>query len=317
VPVLALRPPFRARPVRPEDADALLAVAHAHQTAVLGRPDSTLTEIHDGLTDPDLDPRSIVALGADDVPVACALVYADGDSGKADLDVFFDPGAALPALPAVLEVGLALAEDGARERGAAQSVADITCYREDTHLAAALEAAGLTPATTFHRLRRDLQEAVPVSVPPGVAVERVEEDEEHLRRAHRLHQSTFAGHFGFEPRPYDDWLVALRARTGTGPLWFAVADGADVGFLHETDQFAEDEDAGYVWRLGVERSARGRGIAIALLLSAFADMRARGRRAALLHVDTANATGATRLYESVGMVPVVVMDVWRRAERLV
>jgi hypothetical protein len=42
-------------------------------------------------------------------------------------------------------------------------------------------------------------------------------------------------------------------------------------------------------------------------------MRDRGRRAALLHVDGANATGATALYESVGMRPAVVIDVWRAA----
>jgi hypothetical protein len=51
---------------------------------------------------------------------------------------------------------------------------------------------------------------------------------------------------------------------------------------------------------------------LGLLLASFAGMRERGRTAALLHVDSANATGATALYESVGMRPVMVIDVWRR-----
>ncbi len=112
-------------------------------------------------------------------------------------------------------------------------------------------------------------------------------------------------------RAFPEWLAVVRARSGTGPLWFAMLDGEDVGFLHETDHYVEDEDAGYVWRLGVEERVRGRGVAKALLFSSFAAMRGRGRFAALLHVDSANATGATRLYESVGMSSVLVLDMWR------
>jgi hypothetical protein len=38
-----------------------------------------------------------------------------------------------------------------------------------------------------------------------------------------------------------------------------------------------------------------------LLLTALADYQRRGRRTVQLGVDTGNTTGATRLYESVGM----------------
>jgi ribosomal protein S18 acetylase RimI-like enzyme len=302
------------RAVRPDDAAGLLALQHVHQQHVLGRPDTTADDVADSLADPDLVPGSQVVEDDDGSLLGCALVFPEGSAGRADVEVVVDPVRGAHLLPELLASVRALAAAAGREHGLAQVDVDQGCYRQDEQLAAALDAAGFARATTFHRMRRELDEPVEVRVPPGVVVTRVDDpSDDVLRRAYRLHASTFAGHFGFVERPWEEWLAGLRAKSGTGPLWFATLDGADVGFLHETAQFVEDEDAGYVWRLGVEQVARGRGVAKALLLTSFAAMRDRGRRAALLHVDGANATGATALYESVGMRPAVVIDVWRAA----
>jgi len=298
--------------VRPDDAEPLLRMQHAQQCAVLGRPDATLEDIRSQLADPDLDPRSSVAVDDDDRVVGCSLVTAAGDEAHADLEVVVDPGAESGLFAALLAQALDVAVAGAHARGHAHVQIDAGCYRDDVASADALRREGFRQATSFHRMRRELAAPVEVVVPQGVVVERVDdESDEALRRAHRLHTATFAGHFAFVARPYDEWLAAHRARSGTGPLWFATRDAEDVGFLHENDMFVPDENAGYVWRVGVEPAARGTGVARALLLSSFAHMRTRGRTAALLHVDVANATGATALYESVGMRPVVVIDVWR------
>ena len=303
---------YRQRPVQEDDAERLLALQHAQQIAVIGRPDCTLDDIRDQLLDPDLDPRSPVVLDADGHAVGVAMVFPAGDTDSVELDVVVHPDVNDALLRPVLEQAVELAADAARARGHAEVKVDQGCYRQDAALAEMLRGLGFTPGTTFHRMRRELPDAVEVRVPHGVRIERIDvETDRDLRRAHALHMSTFEGHFGFHRRPYEEWLESRAARTGLGPLWLAVADGTDVGFLQETSQFVEDEDAGYVWQLGVASQARGRGIAKALLLTSFAAMRERGRSAALLHVDTANATGATRLYESVGMRPGVVIDVWR------
>jgi mycothiol synthase len=299
------------RPVGPDDAELLLRLQTAHQTHVLGEPDTSLDECRDLVTDPDLDPASVVALDDDGEPLGCALVYPAGSAASVELEVVVDPTRALDLLPDLLQRALSLARAAGGQRGHDRVDADQGCYRQDEQLAAALRDAGFTPATTFHRMRRELDDPVEHVIAAGVVVSREDEDESVLRRAHRLHTSTFVGHFGFVERSWEDWLAAHRSRSGTGAFWFATLEGTDAGFLHETSQFLEAEDAGYVLRLGVERAARGRGVAKALLLSAFEDMRERGRRAVLLHVDTANATGATALYESVGMRPVTVIDVWR------
>ena len=73
------------------------------------------------------------------------------------------------------------------------------------------------------------------------------------------------------------------------------------------------DDRGWVSLLGVRADSRGRGIAGALLRQAFAGFAARGTRSVLLAVDAANPTGATALYESVGMRVVKRFDLWERA----
>ena len=67
------------------------------------------------------------------------------------------------------------------------------------------------------------------------------------------------------------------------------------------DDSRSDAGVGYVRSLGVLKQARGLGIAKALLLNVFDDYRRRGRTALQLGVDSDNATGATRLYEGLGM----------------
>jgi ribosomal protein S18 acetylase RimI-like enzyme len=52
----------------------------------------------------------------------------------------------------------------------------------------------------------------------------------------------------------------------------------------------------------VRRPWRGRGLGRALLLHTFAEFQRRGMNRISLGVDAENPTGATRLYESVGMI---------------
>ena len=64
--------------------------------------------------------------------------------------------------------------------------------------------------------------------------------------------------------------------------------------------------------LAVLASHRGRGIGAALLRRSFASFAARGLHRVRLNVDAENATGATALYERVGMRVVNRWDLWER-----
>ncbi len=101
---------------------------------------------------------------------------------------------------------------------------------------------------------------------------------------------------GFEP-----WHLQVV----TGPA------GEVVGVAHGWNTTDQPVDT-YVARLAVARAHRGRGLAQALLVAAFAAGRARGAVTSSLSTDS--RTGALSLYERVGMRPA---SVWlHRAVRL-
>jgi ribosomal protein S18 acetylase RimI-like enzyme len=72
-------------------------------------------------------------------------------------------------------------------------------------------------------------------------------------------------------------------------------------------------DRGWVDELGVLVSHRGRGIGEALLRRSFGVFAGRGVRHVLLNVDAENPTGATALYERVGMRVAGRWDLWERS----
>ena len=75
---------------------------------------------------------------------------------------------------------------------------------------------------------------------------------------------------------------------------------------------SEAEDRGWVDYLAVSASHRGRGIGPALLRRSFAMFADRGVRRVLVSVDAQNPTGATAVYERVGMRIVNAWDLWER-----
>jgi ribosomal protein S18 acetylase RimI-like enzyme len=186
-------------------------------------------------------------------------------------------------------------------------------YRADTRTRGWLAAAGYTVQTTFTRMRVDLDPAQAVEVPPTDVVVRRVSDEADLRRAHEIEEASFLEHYGNVPITFERWHQRLtRHGPDSAHAFLAEVDGEPVGLMITSRQFEPDEDAGYVRTLGVLPAARGRGVAKALLRDYFAAARRAGRKAVLLHVDVANVTGALRLYESVGMRPVLEIDAFAK-----
>src|SRR3954471_17485889 len=90
-------------------------------------------------------------------------------------------------------------------------------------------------------------------------------------------------------------------------------DGQPVGVTECNDNFVSTDNCGYVGRLAVVPSARGRGLAKFLLHDAFAVDAAAGRSGTILHVDSSNPTPAVALYTAVGMKPDLISDIWRKS----
>lgn len=72
-------------------------------------------------------------------------------------------------------------------------------------------------------------------------------------------------------------------------------------------------DRGWVNEIGVLPPRRGRGIGSALLRRSFATFAHRERQSVFLNVDAENPTGATVLYERVGMRVVNRWELWERS----
>ena len=132
---------------------------------------------------------------------------------------------------------------------------------------------------------------------PSVAVTTFEEED--APAFHAALEEAFAEHWEHDPESFDDWWTRQRRRTNYDPsLWFVVRDGDELAAVARNEV---RRLGGYVGSLGVRGPWRGRGYGRALLLHSFREFRRRGMTRALLGVDAANATGATRLYASVGM----------------
>ncbi|MGN9844059.1 GNAT family N-acetyltransferase [Nonomuraea sp. H19] len=298
---------------RVEDAAAIHALVAAYDTSVIGAPDMTLDDLADQLVEPgfDRDRDGWLVHDADGRLIAWAWAYANGDSDLVDVEVITRvEGLAEELWPVVLE----RARELAAERGHDGVTADIGVYRADHGKQALAKIHGFEAATSFHRMRIDFDHPVePPAVPAGLTLH-TGESEEVRREAHRVQQEGFAQHFGFVKLDYDQWYERRQAMSVTdwSQLTLARFDGRPAAVLIGNNQFVSDEDCGYVATLAVLAEFRGRGLGRFLLRHAFAADAARGRKGTILHVDSNNTTPALGLYESAGMRPVMVFDIWRR-----
>ena len=162
-----------------------------------------------------------------------------------------------------------------------------------------LERHGYREVRHFWEMVVDLEDAPPApSWPEGIQVRGFARGQDD-RSVHAALQEAFADHWGSVSTPFEEWAaMRLESSTYQPELWFLAEEGRDVaGAL--LGNVSEGE--GWVATLGVRRPWRGRGVGQALLLHAFGAFVARGIRRVKLSVDAESPTGATRLYERVGM----------------
>lgn len=253
---------------------------HIEQT--WGRPDYEL----------DLHTRLVVASDGG------LAAYAEAHGDNPELSV----GAFAPVHPAHRGRGLGAAlVDWTEERavelappGAATKLRNAV-PATDERAQALLAERGYRPVRTFRDMERALDGPVEdAAVPAGITVRDYRPDD-----AEPLYlglEEAFADHWASEPFPRD---VFMQWMEQTDPTLTAVAlEGTEIaGALIARTV----EGSGWVDVVAVRRSWRGRGLAKALLLRSFAELSRRGATTVALSVDAANETGATRLYERVGM----------------
>ena len=198
-------------------------------------------------------------------------------------------------------------EAAARGRHAAIQNA---CSAADTGAVALLEAAGYSLHLTFWRMAIELTAEPPAPEPPdGVTIGVA--PPELWPAYHAARELAFAGDPTHTPEPYERWLERTRARDDHDPSlrFAAVRDGSVIGIA----DCAHRHPGGFVKSLGVVPEGRRQGVGEALLGYAFREFWRRGVPEVRLGVHAANPTGATRLYERVGMHIVTSYRVYQKA----
>lgn len=279
----------------------------AADLADIGEVDYEEGDVVEDLTRPRLDLTRDYWLVTDAERVLGAASVLDRvGTSAADGDLVVHPDADASVGPALLRLIERRATEQAAAGGHESIVVTVVSSRTNRGRAGELAAAGYRAVRQFSRMVVHLDEA---PLPAGGEVRLVSGPADRPAM-HAVMTASFADHFGSSAEPYDAWWARQSRRSGFDESlwWLAEADGAPVGGLIGRNM----SDQGWVQGLGVLPAYRGRGLARYLLLAAFAEFHHRGYPRVALGVDTANSTGALRLYESVGMRPAQQHDLWQR-----
>lgn len=177
----------------------------------------------------------------------------------------------------------------------------------ETSANAFLNAMGYEHVRHFWRMAIDLDKAPEVPEWPDTLTLETLDPEGGLEPVIEAATDAFRDHYGHVEERLDGVLERVRHRMETDPtfdpsLYFYARAGEDIAAVcFCSSEFGGDASIGYVNSLGVRRAWRRRGLALALLQHAFAELKRRGKQRAMLHVDAESLTGATRLYEKAGM----------------
>ncbi|MBK8446234.1 MAG: GNAT family N-acetyltransferase [Micropruina sp.] len=298
------------RPAAPGDVAALVSLLRGDELAASGESSMTETEVAATFESSRARERLIGrVLERDGALIGLWRVGRNFDA-KYSFAIAIDRRLPAPLVDELWQQGLqwseAVALSVAAARGIDRPRADLWVFENDDLARRHAEAAGFEQVRAFIEMQLDLPGYAAPTGASAVTLRRAEVTDAgspDLRAMYEVITESFRDHFDFTERTFDDWAESrlqdpLRA---LDHWYFAELDGMVVGGLVGHNAYLQSDDAGYVANLGVLRSGRGRGAAKALLRASFARYAADGRAAVKLHVDAESPTGATHLYESVGM----------------
>jgi ribosomal protein S18 acetylase RimI-like enzyme len=312
-----LPPPYHLRPYRDGDATLVAALANeeARALARAGTIDAEWLRLR--WTAPTVDVEHDLAVVTTAAGEVCGAVFVHAPPPHTAVR--------LEGFVALDHhgrgIGTALIDEGARRArrlGALAPSGERVVLQPGTlvgvpRVEELMRAHRFAPVRTFWEMtvRFDGPRVAPVPV-PGVVIGTVGTGEE--RAVYDCLTAAFDDHWGPAEPDFATWVARETGAAGFDPaLWFCAWAGAELaGALTAIAAFGDDPETGYVAELGVRPAFRGRGIARALLDTALATFAQRGLTGARLHVDAGNETGATRLYEAVGMTAEPAFMFWEK-----
>jgi ribosomal protein S18 acetylase RimI-like enzyme len=200
---------------------------------------------------------------------------------------------------------LARATRRARERGLASL--QLAVQRGDEQQAQLVRVHAFELVTETLTMRRGLGGAAEPEHewPAGISV-RTFEPADDASPVHALLDEAYRGwEAHYVPLAHENWLPLMTGDIEFDPTvwWLAERDGALAGC-------ALWWSSGWLKDIAVRERERGRGLGSALVRAGLREFARRGVRRVGLKVDTANPTGALRLYERLGFVTERREQVW-------
>jgi GNAT superfamily N-acetyltransferase len=278
------------------DAAGVTEVVVALESSLYGQTAFSQADLEDEWSDLDLEQNARVVRDGDRI-VGYGAVRELGDLFRAE--GYVHPDALGRGIGTLIATVL---EEDARRRGARRIQNSV--LEADSAARRLLESLGYDAVRVFRELRIELGAPPPAPKwPDGLRV--VAFDPEHdALEFHAAHQQAFADHWDHTPRDFESWSKShLDSERFDPTLWCVVRAGDELaaGTICTGDTYG----GGFVHTLFTRRPWRKQGVGAALLADAFGRLWERGEHSVGLSVDAASDTGAFRLYERAGMVPVL------------
>ena len=298
---------FTIRAPRPEDLTAVLDLQNAVDISEYGQADSVVSDLQAEWQRKrfSLETDAWVVEDATGRLAGYAVVHDDEPGREFMASFYVRPAAAAGSAPALLGPRLlARIESRAREIHAAVAPDDkatICCFCPSMSRLrqGCLEGARYKPARSFIRMAIEMRKGPPTPTRvEGVSIRPFRRNAD-AEAVWTLMNESFQDHFRYVAKPFDEWKQERIGHPAfDSTLWHVAWHRKDiVGFLMASNF----PDLGWISNIGVRKSARGRGVGTALLVTSLNAFFERGQTTVHLGVDTQNASNAARLYERVGM----------------
>ena len=162
-----------------------------------------------------------------------------------------------------------------------------------------LEQAGYSPVRYHWRMGIELESAPPPPVLPDELEFRPFDKDKHAVAIWQARNEAFLGNWGSREFTFEEFSYFTFENPEYDPnLWMVIWDGDEVAAF-SINQFKMG--IGWIHILAVRPAWRAKNLGLALLHRSFAEFYQRGTQSIGLGVDAANVTGATKLYQKVGM----------------